>query len=204
MTPKSEFKLKVNDNRVDRLCREATLAAIAAVFLMVATMTAGLIPTNKAKAHLRKERQAYEHAQTKPTRAEIEAMVDKLAAYESNSVGPYDLKIHIHMADWGAVVSLLEAARYEATFVGPNAFVNSDHFGYVEGYGGIATSLTSGLKAEGRREKALALHTKSIARPGGQTWSYSVPVPTEGWQRVCWPGGRCEDGWGNTLPKERP
>ena len=203
MTPRSQSQPKANGDHGDRHGRKFMLVGIAAFLATAITMSAGLMLTNKAKAHLRKERQGYEHTQTKPTRAEIEAMVDKLAAYESNSVGPYDLKIHIHMANWGAVVSLLEAARYQAMSVGPSAFIDSGRFGYVEGYGGIAASLTSGPKAEAE-EKALALHTKPIARPGGQTWSYSVPVPTEGWQRVCWPDGRCEDGWGNTLPKERP
>ena len=101
MTPRSQSQPKANGDHGDRHGRKFMLVGIAAFLATAITMSAGLMLTNKAKAHLRKERQAYEHTQTKPTRAEIEAMVDKLAAYESNSVGPYDLKIHIHMAELG-------------------------------------------------------------------------------------------------------
>jgi hypothetical protein len=201
MTPRSQSQPKANGDHGDRHGRKFMLVGIAAFLATAITMSAGLMLTNKAKAHLRKERQAYE-------------MVDRLASYESNSVGPYHLVLDIHSPNWSGVVDSIESVREHAALDhGWMVFadVRMKNGGYFTpffvGDGVYATAiLISGPNAEAKEKastpystsrvddgnpaKGLVLHAKPVAKPATATGFYNM----------CniWP---C---WGEALPKERP
>ena len=63
MIPRSQSQPKADDDHGDRNGRKFMLVGIAAFLATAITMSAGLMLTNKAKAHLRKEREANEHEQ---------------------------------------------------------------------------------------------------------------------------------------------
>jgi hypothetical protein len=219
MTVNPQSQRKANDNRAERLCRKFMLVGVAAFLSTATTMTAGIILTNKAKAHLRKERAAYEHTQSRPPRTEIDAMVDKLAAYESNSVGPYHLVLDIHGRQWSVIAAALEDARWQATNKGPMAFAHYRELPYqvfcvgdnkycdeIIRQDGATAALTSGPKAEAEEKASVGCGTSRVG-DGSPAKSYVLhakpvakPATDAGSNDMCdvWP---C---WGTTLPKERP
>ena len=110
MTPRSQSQPKADDDHGDRNGRKFMLVGIAAFLATAITMSAGLMLTNKAKAHLRKERLSFEHDQTNSFRSAGNSMV---------GIRTY-LSLDLKAEDWPTMG--IEHGRQIAEYGGPSHF----------------------------------------------------------------------------------
>ena len=126
MTPRSQSQPKADDDHGDRNGRKFMLVGIAAFLATAITMSAGLMLTNKAKAHLRKERLSFEHDQTDSFRSAGDSMV-----------GPDYLSLDLKAEDWPTILWELSMVSRIAEYGGPSHFNTGRSF-YCSN-GGVCT-----------------------------------------------------------------